>query len=493
MATVADVAAIIIDLSRDNPIASDDVVRARALLREAARHAGVGAVSAKAFAGAARAAAWDALHTGDWRAAPIEARTLFSLAVSLETTLLLERAICADSADAARLLSAALRELDIALMLCPPHGDERSARAHDLSQTLIAAASLNDSTATQGGPPLPTLPRDLSCSIAAAADYAAAQRSITFNSVSRLASPTLRDFAAAAAQGPVIVEGSIEHWPALADKARLWESLPHLASVLRGRSAPVEVGAHYMARSWGENLVQLDGYLRDVIAPSVRATLDGVNVESAETQFGVGDVRYLAQAALFDQVPRLRDDICEPDLITALMSADADAASSEVRALAWLGPAGTFTPLHFDAPRNFLSQVFGVKRVRLHAPGAAPVLASLPSPLSNTSRLPPVALEADIPVSSEALEGAWARLASWRTAREQGRRGVVRDAASAKGSDDDSDAPDDTWPARFPEYASGAAATYEAVLRPGDVLYIPPGWWHSVRALTAACSVSFWF
>ena len=36
---------------------------------------------------------------------------------------------------------------------------------------------------------------------------------------------------------------------------------------------------------------------------------------------------------------------------------------------AWLGPAGTVTPLHFDSYDNVLTQAFGTKRVRLY--GAA--------------------------------------------------------------------------------------------------------------------------
>lgn len=31
------------------------------------------------------------------------------------------------------------------------------------------------------------------------------------------------------------------------------------------------------------------------------------------------------------------------------------------------------------------------------------------------------------------------------------------------------------------------------VLRRGEVLYIPPGWWHYVESRAASFSVSFWF
>ena len=44
----------------------------------------------------------------------------------------------------------------------------------------------------------------------------------------------------------------------------------------------------------------------------------------------------------------------------------------------------------------------------------------------------------------------------------------------------DFDAPD---PVRFPEHASLAAT--EAILEPGDTLYIPPFWWHRIETLPA--------
>ena len=43
------------------------------------------------------------------------------------------------------------------------------------------------------------------------------------------------------------------------------------------------------------------------------------------------------------------------------------------------------------------------------------------------------------------------------------------------------------WP-RFAE-----ARQWTCVLAPGELLYIPRGWWHHVRALSASFSVSFWF
>jgi [histone H3]-dimethyl/trimethyl-L-lysine36 demethylase len=38
------------------------------------------------------------------------------------------------------------------------------------------------------------------------------------------------------------------------------------------------------------------------------------------------------------------------------------------------------------------------------------------------------------------------------------------------------------------------AANYqEAIVREGEMLYIPPRWWHFVKSLSTSFSVSFWW
>ena len=454
---------------------------ARALLSDAARAVRAGhAERGVAFAGAARRCCWDALHAGDWRSAPDWARTFYALAAALECALLLAAARAEVAAEkTGAMVRDARRGLDVALLLCPPHSAAAAFSPRALVHSILAAAPLPLNE--RQSPPLPSLPRAVATRLAIAAEEWSARNR---RSVSRLESPTLRSFLEAASQGPVVVTGTIEHWPALTSAARCWENLARLESVLRGRVAPVEVGAHYLAVEWRETLVPLDDFVANVIAPSVRDTLRhaataaplGPALVAGAEAGGVSPpptTQYLAQVSLFDQVPALQDDISVPDLVAAFDHADGPGEG--VRTLAWLGPAGTFTPLHFDAPRNFLAQVVGVKRIRLHSPDETPSLG--PLSLSNTVRLPAVALAADLPVEAAQREAAQRALAAW--------------SASNDGVDDEN-APDDTWPARFPEYA-GLAPPLEAILRPGDVIFIPPKWWHSVTALTASFSVSHWF
>ena len=98
------------------------------------------------------------------------------------------------------------------------------------------------------------------------------------------------------------------------------------------------------------------------------------------------------------------------------------------------------TPLHHDPHHNLLCQVVGFKYVRIHPPSAA------------------------------------ARLYPYE-------EGLTTNASQV-----DLDQPD---LGRFPDFEG--LLHQECMLRPGDMLYIPPGWWHYVRSLSVSFSVSFWW
>lgn len=117
------------------------------------------------------------------------------------------------------------------------------------------------------------------------------------------------------------------------------------------------------------------------------------------------------------------------------------------RSNTWIGPPATYTPLHRDPYENIFAQVVGRKRIHLFAPHLAPYLyINQTAPQRNTST---IASEHDL-----------------------------------------------LHPAHDRPLLSTALASEDAFvteLGPGDVLYIPKGWYHCVQSLSISASVNFWY
>ncbi|KAE9620456.1 putative [histone H3]-lysine-36 demethylase [Lupinus albus] len=142
---------------------------------------------------------------------------------------------------------------------------------------------------------------------------------------------------------------------------------------------------------------------------------------------------YLAQHPLFDQISELRKDIFIPDYCFT--------GGGELRSLnAWFGPAGTVTPLHHDPHHNILAQVIGKKYIRLYSASLSEDLSPYPDTMLRNSS------QVDL---------------------------------------------DDIDVRKFPKVAD--LEFVDCILEEGEMLYIPPKWWHYVRSLTPSCSVSFWW
>ncbi|ORY47479.1 Clavaminate synthase-like protein, partial [Rhizoclosmatium globosum] len=145
-------------------------------------------------------------------------------------------------------------------------------------------------------------------------------------------------------------------------------------------------------------------------------------------------IAYLAQHNLFRQIPELYNDIATPDFCH-MTDSDSDPTPS-----IWLGPAGTISPLHTDPRHNIFTQIIGRKYIRLYAPTETEnVYPHIEKMLQNTSQ---------VDVESPDLE-------------------------------------------HHPKFKN--AKYIECIVRPGDCLFIPKGWWHYVRSLDSSCSISFWF
>lgn len=246
------------------------------------------------------------------------------------------------------------------------------------------------------------------------------------HAVPRLHSPTSAQFLEYFRHDlPVVVSGCADDWPA----RRLWADWEWWRQEYGHRHVPLEVGA-FNDPGWHEEV------------SSVRGFVDRLQASG-------GEIVYLAQHTLFDQLPGLRQHFSEPGIVRGRVT----------RTNAWIGSANTVTPCHYDSYDGLLVQVVGVKHVRLYAPSDTPFLYPTSTPWTAQRRWPTDS------TASPAAPGAVGR----------GTVSLVDVAA-----------PD---AARFPLFQR--ATCVEAWIQPGDALFIPAGWWHWVHAVSRSISISF--
>jgi len=149
---------------------------------------------------------------------------------------------------------------------------------------------------------------------------------------------------------PTVLEGMINHWAAL-DK---WRDLQWLVQTVGHRTVPVEVGRHH-GEHWTECTMTIGDFVAKYLEPDLQVSAGGKANMSEDYK-----VAYIAQHALFDQLPALRKDFRTPPLCNL-------GPKGLQRVNAWIGSSGTVTPLHFDSYDNLLCQVLGFKYVRLYS------------------------------------------------------------------------------------------------------------------------------
>jgi lysine-specific demethylase 8 len=308
-------------------------------------------------AAAASHACWEKLHTGDWKDVALAWRDAYSLAALLEL-----------SGGSERDAQASLRALDIAALVGGPAFRVEVDGAIELAQAALDAPRPHKrlrSDAHDALPPLGEAPEGGAPQLPPGSGV---------GGIARAELPPLESFLTEqmAGQGtPLLITGLVDTWPA----AQRWRDPAYLLRVAGARTVPVEVGRHYLADGWRQELMPLSRFLEEHLRNG-----GGGNAEGRA---------YLAQHALFEQVPALRGDILTPDYCSL--------GGGELRAVnAWLGPAGTVTPLHHDPHHNVLAQVVGAKYVRLYAPEQLPALYAHPSGhCTNSSRVDAAAPDHD--------------------------------------------------------------------------------------------------
>lgn len=235
-----------------------------------------------------------------------------------------------------------------------------------------------------------------------------------------------------AAQLPVVLRGLVSHWPLVQQgRAGLEPCLRYLAGFDRGQPVEALLARPDPTRAFG-----------------FEPGLQGFNF--------LRDQRPWAQ--LFEQLWRY-SQFAEPPALAAQSAPVAQALPGleaanpcpllgpEVAPRIWIGNRAS-VPAHFDDSHNLACVAAGRRRFTLLPPACAPLLY-----LSPPDRSPTPAPVSTVPD----LHGA--------------------DAA------------------RFPLVARALEQAHDAVLEPGDAIYIPPLWFHQVQALAPDLNVlvNYWW
>lgn len=233
---------------------------------------------------------------------------------------------------------------------------------------------------------------------------------------------------------PLVFRDLAQDWPSV----QKWNSTNYLIdSMAKGhRYVPVETGSKYTDKDWSVEIMSFKTLLETTLAGTPK--------------------HYLAQYSLLDQVPQLRSDICIPDVCNVYApdldyGPDMPYTYTQVPDFmspitnVWFGPEHTISPLHRDEYHNIYVQIVGYKKFRLHPPKPKNISRNMyvDEAMPNTSK---VNLADTSPESQSKY-------------------------------------PDFDWDSDY----------LEALLGPGDALFIPFGWWHYVESQTKSIGVNFWF
>jgi len=156
---------------------------------------------------------------------------------------------------------------------------------------------------------------------------------------------------------------------------------------------------------------------------------------------------YIAQAQISDLPKQLRDDLPTPYIVKE--AGKGDVYDRNI----WMGRGGTYTPLHKDPNPNLFVQLASRKCVRLFRPEVGAAIFRETQQRIGAS-------------ASSAFRG------------DEMMEGPERDVLDQS-----------VWGASAPRDG------FEVIVGPGDALFIPKGWWHSIKSIGTdfTASANWWF
>ena len=227
---------------------------------------------------------------------------------------------------------------------------------------------------------------------------------------------------------PCVFPGLVSHWAAC-DNVDMWTSRAKLVELLGGDSIERRVQVS------PDNRIFPAVYRRseDTIRMSSSRVADATLIDTHKPQA----LKIYCKCAIPTQLGCLG----LPESVFGVQKTSGPKTAGETTF--WMGSTGVVTPLHFDHCHTVIAQVFGRKRIIVCPPSAS-------------EHLYPHSVASGAPRTSRVDLHAWNR----SDRREQALHPAVKHAMQ-----------------------------YECNLHPGDLVYVPPSWWHHVEALDGNVSV----
>lgn len=263
---------------------------------------------------------------------------------------------------------------------------------------------------------------------------------------------------------PVIMRGAIAHWPAV----QKW-SPEYLRTMVEGAKVVIQSKSDYGSSGSKRHFEE-------------SKEADFADVMDMMTLDDAPDMSYVRQTRVWKDIEPLAADI-QP-----LAYGSANLAKTDGNL--WVGPAGTIAQMHWDPGHNLFAQIRGEKKWILVPPSESHLTYankfSLPEIIQDTR------VRERFPVLVENMEKTMAS-ASVEDMVDHGfsdseRRLLYSWLAQMNNCDVNAEQPD---PERTPLFLT--AHRHEGTLRAGDLMFIPIGWRHYVRSMSASISMNWFF